>query len=72
MTPREYLTILKRHALTQSWAGATFSKTTTSGRRWGLGDHPIPKPVAIVLRLIDRGKITPKDVADAAQDKPET
>lgn len=62
--------ILKHHKLTQSWAGSVLGRDPAVGRRWAMGSyHKIPKAVAIVLRLIDSGKVTPDDVARAAAEE---
>jgi hypothetical protein len=69
MKPTEYRSILKRLGLTQSWVGETLAQDGARGRKWGSGVAPISKPVAAILRLIDRGKITPDDVKDATKDE---
>ena len=68
MKPTEYRSILARLGLTQSWVGETLARDSSRGRKWGSGNAPISKPIAAILRLMDRGKITPDDVTDAAKD----
>jgi ParB-like chromosome segregation protein Spo0J len=68
MTPKEYRRILDDHGLTQSWVGEALTKTSTSGRRWAAGTSPIPKCVAIVLRLLDAGFITKASIEEAGKE----
>ena len=51
--------------------GDALGSSATMGRKWGCEQLKAPKAVAIILRLIDRGKITATDAALAAN-PPET
>jgi hypothetical protein len=75
MTPAEYLVILKRNSLSQSWVGDAFGSGAAVGRKWaggGRSGRKVPKAVAIILRLIDAGKVTAIDAALAAREPPQT
>lgn len=65
MTAQEFKDILRRHGLTQSWAGRELAWCASTGRRWGALMRPIPKSVVILLRLLDEGKITVSDMLEA-------
>lgn len=66
MTPTQYRTILARLDLSQVGAARLVGADPRTGRRWALGERPVPECVTILLRLLVAKKITIKDVEDAA------
>lgn len=65
MTPTEYRRILKRNKISQSWVGRTFASHGATGRRWAVSGCT-NAGAQIVLRLIDKKKITKRDIEVAA------
>jgi hypothetical protein len=55
--------------LTRAAFGRLIHTDVRQIRRWADGDHPMPFPVRLILRLLLAGNITPADVADAADDR---
>lgn len=66
MTSNQYRAALTRLDLSQVGAARLVGADPRTGRRWALGERPIPDCVAILLRLLLAKKITIKDVEDAA------
>lgn len=66
MTTSQYRAALTRLDLSQVGAARLVGADPRTGRRWALGERPIPDCVAILLRLLLAKKITIKDVEDAA------
>ena len=64
MTPTQYRAALKAAHLSQErWADLIeIGRRTSQG--YALGEYPVHPAVAILLRLLGRGKITVKDVED--------
>lgn len=62
MTTKQFRNALDRLALSQLGAARLFGSDARTARRWALGEAPIPKAIAILLRLLLTGKITIKDV----------
>ena len=63
MTPAEFKSI--RHALGLSAQGLARTLGVSGGRtvrRWEAGDRDIPGPAIKLMRLLERGKIKPKDL----------
>jgi hypothetical protein len=48
--------------LSQRAAGAFLGVDERTSRRWVAGDAPVPESVAMLLRLMVRLKLEPKDV----------
>lgn len=63
MTPDEYRAALERLGMTQVGFARLVGSGERSSRRWA--EQGAPGAVAILLRLLDAGKITTKDVEDA-------
>lgn len=66
MTPNQYRAALKAAHLSQE----RFADCIGIGRRtsqgYALKESPVPQPVAILLRLLVRGKITLGDIEDVS------
>jgi hypothetical protein len=67
MTANQYRAALARLDLSQVGAARLVGADPRTGRRWALGERPIPDCVAILLRLLLAKKITIADVEDAAR-----
>lgn len=66
MTANQFRAAIARLDLSQVGAARLVGADPRTGRRWALGERPVPECVAILLRLMIKGKITIKDVEDAA------
>lgn len=62
MTPNQYRVAIKRLDLSQVGAARLVGADPRTGRRWALGERPIPDCVAILLKLLLAGKITVADI----------
>jgi hypothetical protein len=62
MTANQFRAALSRLDLSQVGAAKLVGADPRTGRRWALGERPIPACVAILLRLLMAGKITIEDV----------
>lgn len=62
MTANQFRTAIDRLGLSQVGAARLFGADPRTGRRWALGERPVPGCVAILLRLLVTGKITIEDV----------
>jgi len=65
MTHTQYRALLAKLDLSQVAAANLVGADPRTGRRWALGERPIPACVAILLRLIAKGTITVADVEKA-------
>ena len=63
MTANQFRTLIGRLGLSQARAAALVGADPRTGRRWALGERTVPECVAILLRLLDAGKITEDDIA---------
>lgn len=52
MTPTEYREIIKALDLSQVGAARLFGVDPRTSRRWALGEQPIPRAVAMCLRMM--------------------
>ncbi len=66
MTANQYRAALSRLDLSQVGAARLVGADPRTGRRWALGERPIPGCVAILLKLLLAKKITIEDVESAA------
>lgn len=66
MSPDELVHALHALKLSQEGAARLIGHTGRGMRRWIAGDRSIPPTVAILIRLLVSGKITPDDVREAA------
>ena len=67
MTSNQFRSTLDRLGLSQLGAARLFGADGRTVRRWALGERSIPPTVAILLRLLVVGKITPGDIEAAKQ-----
>ena len=67
MTANQFRAAIKRLDLSQVGAARLVGADPRTGRRWALGERPIPECVAILLRLLLSKKITVADVETAAR-----
>jgi len=65
MTPNQFRTAIDRLGLSQARAAGLVGADPRTGRRWALGERPVPECVAILLRLLLAKKITIQDVENA-------
>lgn len=66
MTPTQYRAALKKLELSQHRAAAMLGVAPRTSAGYALGEYGIPAPVATLLRLLLKGKITPEDIKDAS------
>lgn len=60
MNADEYRSALEQLGMTQSSAARLFWVNARTGRRWALGEQPVPRAVAIALKLMIRFKVKPE------------
>ncbi len=58
MNSRQYLDAIAHLGLSQVAAGHLFGVNPRTSRRWAAGDQPIPKAVALALRLMVKHKVS--------------
>jgi len=63
MTPHQYRALLRRQGLTLSATARLFNVADKTPRRWK--QDGIEGPAAILLRLLDDGKVSVADVEEA-------
>ncbi len=62
MTPIQYRDAIARLGLTQVAAGEFLIGNPRTSRRWASGESPVPRSVALLLRLMIEHDIKPDDV----------
>ena len=62
MTAKQYQSAIDRLGLSQVGAARLVGADPRTGRRWALGERPVPQCVAILLLLMLAGKITVQDI----------
>jgi hypothetical protein len=62
MTPNQYRAAIAALGLSQERAGVWLGVGKRTSQGWALGEYPVPEPVAILLRLVTKLKLTPEDV----------
>lgn len=62
MTPTQYKTAIKALGLSQERAGDWLGISPRTSQGYALGEYPVPEPVAKLLRLMVKLKLTPDDV----------
>jgi DNA-binding transcriptional regulator YiaG len=65
MSPSEFKSI--RHTSGLSVQGLARALRVQSGRtvrKWEAGDRDIPGPAQVVMRMLERGLVTPDDLVD--------
>jgi hypothetical protein len=63
MTKEQYREAIDALDLNQVQAGRFIGVGPRTSRRWALGEAPIPRATAMLLRLMVRKKHSPEDVA---------
>jgi hypothetical protein len=63
VTTAEFRAALDRLGISQVAAAKLFGAHARTARRWALGEAPVPTTVAMLLRLLLRGKIKVQDIA---------
>lgn len=63
MTPAQYRDAIARLGMSQVRAGEFLIGNPRTSRRWASGDSPVPRSVALLLRLMIKMELTPEDVA---------
>ena len=61
MTHAEYRDALAALSLSQVRAASLFGVDARTSRRWALGEKPVPRVVALVLRLMLRHGVSVED-----------
>lgn len=62
MTPHQYKAAIKALGLSQQRAGDWLGIGRRTSQGYALGEYPVPKPVAKLLRLCVKMNLAPKDV----------
>jgi hypothetical protein len=65
MTAAEFCEALAQLGLSKGDAGELFGTDPRTPYRWARGDRPIPPTVAMLLRLMLRGKVTAHEITAA-------
>jgi hypothetical protein len=65
MKAKEYRAALAALRLSQGAAAKFLGVDPRTSRRWALGEVPVPRPVALLLRVMVRHKLSPNDVLGA-------
>lgn len=62
MTPLQYKAAIKSLGLSQERAGDWLGIGRRTSQGYALGEYPIPEPIAKLLRLMIKMKLSPDDV----------
>jgi hypothetical protein len=62
MTPTQYKTAIARLGLSQERAGDWLGIGRRTSQGYALGEHPVPEPVAKLLRLMVKLGLRPDEV----------
>ena len=62
MTANQYRAVLEQLELSQARAGKMLGVSGRTSAGYATGEHPIPEPVARLLRLCVRLELDPEDV----------
>lgn len=62
MSPDEYRSAIASLGLSQEGAGAWLGIAPRTSQGYALGERPVPKPTAMLLRLLLRLGLRPDDV----------
>lgn len=65
MTPKQFRTALDRLHLSQLGAARLLGVAPRTAQGYALGETSVPEPIAVLLRLMADGKITPADIETA-------
>ena len=63
MTPTQYKAAIKALSLSQERAGDWLGIGRRTSQGYALGEYPVPKQTAMLLKLMIRLKLKPEDVA---------
>jgi hypothetical protein len=63
MTHHQYRAAIAALGLSQVGAGRFLGVEARTSRRWALGESPVPSVVAMLLRLMIKLQLKPKDVS---------
>ncbi len=63
MSPQQYRDAIAQLGMSQVRAGEFLIGNPRTSRRWASGDSPVPRSVALLLRLMIEHDIRPEDVA---------
>jgi DNA-binding transcriptional regulator YiaG len=66
MTSHQFRTVITKVGLSQVQAAHVLGVTPRTARRWALDEVKVSSPAAKLLRLIQAGKISVKDVRSTA------
>ncbi len=66
MTPLQFRTMITKLGLSQVQAAHVLGVTPRTARRWALGEVKVPPPAAKLLRLMQEGAISTKQVKEVA------
>lgn len=69
MTPTEYRTAIARLGLSQVGAARLFGVDPRTSRRWALGEQPIPRAVAMCLRMMVSHDVSAAEAQSMADGK---
>jgi transcriptional regulator with XRE-family HTH domain len=62
MTKNQYRAAIEALGLSQAKTAEFLGVSERQGRRWALGEAPIPPTVAMLLQLMLKHKLSPEDV----------
>jgi len=67
MNAKQYLDALSKLDLTQVGASEVLQVGPRTSRRWALDEAPIPPAVAVVIRLLVDGRLSPDEIPKLAK-----
>lgn len=62
MTPNQFRAAIQKLSLSQERAGLFLGRSARQGQRWANGEAPIPKAEAMLLHVMVRKGLKPKEV----------
>ena len=68
MTPDQFRTALEAAGLSYAAASRLFGHDERTVRKWAMGEAAMAPTAAILVRLLESGKITVVDIAEAGSD----
>lgn len=68
MTANQFRAALDKLQLSQVGAARLFGADPRTGRRWANGERGIPAAIAILLRLLIRGRVSVVDVESVREE----
>lgn len=67
MTPDDFRATLEAAGVTQAWLARILSAAPSTPHRWAVGARDVPQSVAILLRALATGVLTPATLEALAQ-----